>query len=140
MAQPDQVRRGQQALVHPVQRAAAIDPMAGGAQGLDGAIEGVGLALGLHRPVARGAGRIAQIQAELPVGPAAGQGAGLDGHGSGPPLDQREGRNGGDCRNGDGDVHRLDTEQPQQLQLVSRLNPVGDAAIRRGDGQSAIPG
>lgn len=61
MAQPDQVRRGQQALVHPVQRAAAIDPMAGGAQGLDGAIEGVGLALGLHRPVARGAGRIAQI-------------------------------------------------------------------------------
>lgn len=99
MAQPDQVRRGQQALVHPVQRAAAIDPMAGGAQCLDGAIEGVGLALGLHRPVAGGAGRIAQIQAELlPVGPAAGQGAGLDGHGSGPPLDPQEGRIGGDRR------------------------------------------
>lgn len=123
-----------------MQRAAAIDPMAGGAQDLDGAIEGVSLALGLHRPVARGAGRIAQIQAELPVGPAAGQGAGLDGHGSGPPLDQREGRIGGNRRNGDGDVHRLDMEQPQQLQLVSRPNPVGDAAIRRGDGQPAIPG
>lgn len=139
MAQPDQVRHGQQALVHPVQRAAAIDSMAGGAQSLDGAIEGVGLALGLHRPMARGAGRIVQIQAELPVGPA-GQGAGLDGHGSGPPLDQREGRIGGDWRNGDGDVHRLDMEQPQQLQLVGRPYPVGGAAIRRGDGQPAIPG